>query len=724
MDFSLTTLFVLPNGNLVADNFKRENLKPTQFGVFNSRYKAVTTAGEAKKSPHIVFGQGRVENVPGLTHKYSDKVSNGSLIEWYKTNASPTAKNQITYAGFDGVDSTKTIKAGCDQQYSITVRARSLYIDNAFAYGLTRTVTITTPCCEDCGDNCETVDPRFVANKFAEGINNEPLLSKFVVATPVFDCTVDPDAVTTIATATYQVSFCDNGDAAALADVQAQYVDDFVVRVDRSGSISTYEMERLASAGAPASAVVTLPVKLAICNTCPTGYTLLADQSQFIVETALDGSEDLNSAADQQTFANTIKAAYVAPLTFAGDTAVDPTTDQITKASHGLSTGEAVVYSNGGGTSITGLTTATTYYVIKVDANTVKLATSKSNAIAGTAINITADGVGASHSLTVQSSAVFLENKGGSALILIKQDALAADLTPILADKVTQLEDFEASCTPPTGTSYAWTATDAGYKVQRNLFLTLTDDCDSTQTLAEIAALYPSFTATLVSSANCVSRYKLVQTSESTHEDCANFPVPPKFTVVQPYRGLDWEIEVPVLTGSGCVAGVKIEGKALDVYGNPCDPIAYPHEFDKLTFEVFAYKGAATSQDSTDVFDRCDNIPITTTQKSTYATGSGEEIFMLEKRYHGEQTVGVAKHIYHNATWNGGFVRYSDPSKFYDTYVLKFASPDLKTWDSGGARQDESVIIAVPAGTGASIENFLVGYFGLEKFTAGVLLTV
>src|SRR5688572_18885834 len=109
MDFSLTTLFVLPNGNLVADGFKRENLQPVQFGVFNSRYKAVTTANEAAKSPHIVFGQGRVENVPGLTSKYSDKVSRGSLIEWYKTTGSPTAKAQITYAGFDGVDNTKTL---------------------------------------------------------------------------------------------------------------------------------------------------------------------------------------------------------------------------------------------------------------------------------------------------------------------------------------------------------------------------------------------------------------------------------------------------------------------------------------------------------------------------------------------------------------------------------------------------------------------------------------
>jgi hypothetical protein len=718
MDFSLTTLFVLPTGSIAADGFKRENLKPTQFGIFNSRYKAVTTAGEARKSPHIVFGQGRVENLPGLTHKYSDKVSAGSLIEWYKTTASPTAKNQITYAGFDGVDNDKTISVGYDEQVSLTIRARSLYIDTAFAYGLTRTVTVTTPCGVDCGDNCDKVDPRWVANKFAEGINNEPFLSKYVVATPVFECEVAPDAPTTIATATYEVSFCDNGDAAALADVQSQFPDYDVVRTSREGSISTYQMEILASEGAPDDVVISKPVKLAVCDTCPTGYTLVGEQAQYIIETPLDGSEDLNSAADQQTFANTIAALYAPAETFDGATAVDPGTNQITVTAHGWADGQPVVYNDGGGTAITAtpaMADGGVFYVNVVDANTITLSATPGGAV----VDITADGVGAAHTLTPQYTATFLENKGGSAIILLSVSALATELTAIAADIVTALENVDATCQPPAGTEYTWTAVDAGYKVQRTLSLTLTDDCSSDSTLAELQALYPDATVTLAESANCVSRYELVQTSESTHEDCDNFPVPPKFVLVQPYRGLDWEVKEASLTGSSCVAGVKIEGKSLDKYGNPCDPIAFPHEFDKLTFEVFAYKGAPTSQDFI-TFDRCDNIPITTTQRSTFATGSGEEIFMLEKRYNSEQSTGVGKHIYHNATWNGGFVRYSDPNKFYDTYVLKFASPDLNTWDAV-SRQDETVIIAVPAGEGGDIEAFLLGYFGAEKFTAGVL---
>lgn len=715
MDFSLTTLFVLPNGSLVADGFKRENLQKTQFGIFNSRYKAVTTADEAAKSPHIVFGQGRIENVPGLTHKYSDKISRGSLIEWYKTTGSPTAKSQITYAGFDGVDNTKTLKAGCDEQYSLTVRARSLYIDTAFAYGLTRTVTVTTPCCEDCGDNCATIDPRWLANAFAAKINAEPMLSKYVVATPVFECETPPDAPTVVDVVTYCVSYCDNGDGGALGAIQSQYPNDIVTLKERVGSISTYQITRVSTDPAPANVLVTLPVRLAVCDVCPTGYTLQGEAEQYLIETPLDGSEDLNSAVDQQTFANTIAAGYQPAETFNGATGVDDATEQITVTAHGWSDGQAVVYNDGGGTAVAPLTDGTTYFVIVVDANTIQLATTKANALAGTAIDLT-DGVGAAHTLTPAFTATFLENKGGSAVILLKVDALQAPLTALLADKVTALENLEAVCLPPAGTSVAWAACDTGFKVQRTLSLTITDDCASD--LADVQAHYPSYTVTLEESANCNSRYELVQLSDTVQEDC-DFSVPPVFVDVQPYKGIEWTVVEDALTGADCVAGVKIEGKALDKYGNPCDPIAFPYEFDKLTFEVFAYKGAPTSQDFL-TFDRCDNIPITTTQRSTFVTGSGDEIFELEKRYHSYQTTGVAKHIYHNSTWNGGFVRYSQPELFYDTYVLKFKSPDLNTWDNV-SRQDETVIIAVPTGTGASIEAFLLGYFGQERFTAGVL---
>ena len=75
---------------------------------------------------------------------------------------------------------------------------------------------------------------------------------------------------------------------------------------------------------------------------------------------------------------------------FNTETSVSSSNETITIEAHGYLTGDAVQYSNESGTNLSGLTSGTTYYVIKVNGNTFKLATSSSNASAGTAINITA----------------------------------------------------------------------------------------------------------------------------------------------------------------------------------------------------------------------------------------------------------------------------------------------------------------------------------------------
>lgn len=82
----------------------------------------------------------------------------------------------------------------------------------------------------------------------------------------------------------------------------------------------------------------------------------------------------------------------VRTMSFDGASAVDPTTDIITVTSNDwLHTGQAI---NLTGSSLpTGLS-ATTYYIIRVSATEIKLATSVANANASTAVDITADGSG------------------------------------------------------------------------------------------------------------------------------------------------------------------------------------------------------------------------------------------------------------------------------------------------------------------------------------------
>ena len=73
-------------------------------------------------------------------------------------------------------------------------------------------------------------------------------------------------------------------------------------------------------------------------------------------------------------------------------TNVSTTDSTLTVSSHGFSTGDQITYSAGGGTAITGLTDGTTYFVIKVDANTFKLATSSADAASATSVTLTGTG--------------------------------------------------------------------------------------------------------------------------------------------------------------------------------------------------------------------------------------------------------------------------------------------------------------------------------------------
>ena len=105
---------------------------------------------------------------------------------------------------------------------------------------------------------------------------------------------------------------------------------------------------------------------------------------------AFDGTTiDLHTAtgSDTETTVHPIGISF-------SYTAVNTTTDVITKASHGFTTGDSVTYYQNGGNAITGLTDGSTYYVIALTVNTLQLATSSANATAGTAINITTAGTG------------------------------------------------------------------------------------------------------------------------------------------------------------------------------------------------------------------------------------------------------------------------------------------------------------------------------------------
>ena len=108
-----------------------------------------------------------------------------------------------------------------------------------------------------------------------------------------------------------------------------------------------------------------------------------------------------NATGENNSFKILDDLAFTTTFNGSDGNVVNHVADTITINNHRFLTGSRVTYSNGGGGNITGLTNGTVYFTIKVDHNTIKLATTAVRAASGTAINITGTGTGISHTLSV-----------------------------------------------------------------------------------------------------------------------------------------------------------------------------------------------------------------------------------------------------------------------------------------------------------------------------------
>lgn len=148
-DFSLTTMFVVSPGNTLPTTGSTENLTGSQFGIFRNDY-SVATAGNIAGSPYIYLAQNRLENIPDVGTKRSDKIAANRVRSWYKVTAEPDAPSQTTVAS--------DFSVSCGEEIWFTIRAHSNYIETGFFNGLTQSVSVLAPCC-DCGESpCDDID--------------------------------------------------------------------------------------------------------------------------------------------------------------------------------------------------------------------------------------------------------------------------------------------------------------------------------------------------------------------------------------------------------------------------------------------------------------------------------------------------------------------------------------------------------------------------------------
>jgi hypothetical protein len=165
---------------------------------------------------------------------------------------------------------------------------------------------------------------------------------------------------------------------------------------------------------------------------------------------------------------------------------------------------------------------------------------------------------------------------------------------------------------------------------------------------------------------------------------------------------------------------LRITGKPLTKYGQPCDIAAFPFEYDRMWFHTFVYAGPATTADFI-VADNCNLVaePVII-QRASYASGQSAEIAQLEKNFYSYQA-GYLKHLYRMNGYNENFESWVSDGATYDTYYIKFNEYNKSEYQWGDyIMEDSTVIIAAPnaasqtggATIAADIEEVLVAALG------------
>lgn len=600
-NFSYHVPFYVVTGGIKTSGHSSE-LFGGQAGLFDrSTFSIATGIGNGKE---FYFAQGPIGGKDWygqpVTESHKSPFFLGKDVENMYLSTPQRIQNEEWVIGFNGSATSVSLQwekgKALRIQFYFHGNPTYRFFANPKTYVVSHTplVDCSEPCnADDCPDGI--TDCLVETRKLIDKINEHTELKKFGVQAKIV---VDPFSAVATTMEKYCLDLCDNGDAQALQAVQAQAPTGArVTRTVRSGSTSTYQFCQIDDLGAPNDFAQTASVLQAVCAACPSGSTLSPAQDVYIVDRPLAGTEDLSTSNLRQTYANTVGSAYAVAgtlvYTFNGASAVDPTTNQITLTAHGLVVGTPLFYSNGGGTTIVGLTNNTEYYVkTVVDANNITL----SATVGGTVIDITADGVGASHTLA-KFKASFVGQDGSVAKVKIAVPA-AATFAALLSDGVELSHTQAATCTFATPSVVAWTLCGTGISSTRTLRINALNrpDCntagdrlaDLTDVLAGVEGISIG-TLAKVAGTGCVDDYTVDQLSiDCLPEDCLTNNVTFTYDELPAFESKAWEVVPPtVIANASRKCGIRITAGYFDPQFGNCsfDPRDY-YETEPVKMEL------------------------------------------------------------------------------------------------------------------------------------------
>lgn len=297
-----------------------ETLKSGQLALVDANtYQALNVGATTVEHPRVLIASGSWHTVDslskfigGLTQsvKTEDFLAK-DVLEFQRSKPIPLSQDVIQI-GWDGVNACDSLQFNCGTSYFFKVDVSGEDVFRTYSRPLYRFIELRTDCCNstltgDCATGCDnSTDPTYYAQVLANLINNDVELKYFVKAEAV----ISNYAATSANWRTYHINVCDNGDVVALTTIQSAYPTKQVTRFSRLGSTSTYELLDLITNGAPANYTPTGSILLAVCGTCPSGYTSVAASDTYVIRRPIAGSE--NFAGGTASFVATAVTDYTA----------------------------------------------------------------------------------------------------------------------------------------------------------------------------------------------------------------------------------------------------------------------------------------------------------------------------------------------------------------------------------------------------------------------------
>lgn len=303
-----------------------------EFGIFNVDETSVNGAnavssfkGRAKNTKYEMrLGKTDLPVTRSQNNKsfssFPFKVSDVLDLQVSAPNVTEQSVDEVII-GWNGIDDTTAFDFKTGERYKITVQLEGEFIGllgyerNYVKIPIYMDADFCTPYnveCEAC-DPCADVEELPIVLDAIERLKTHFLkgqvpVSDFIEVTPIRECVTPGATVTEIPYDFYCLDVCDTGDEIALSLVQSQFSDYKVIRTDRKGATSSYQLLAPNSDGAPADYSQTLASIIKGCEDCPAGYT--EAEGGLIYAVTLE-DEGVDESATVETLANAVAASAI-----------------------------------------------------------------------------------------------------------------------------------------------------------------------------------------------------------------------------------------------------------------------------------------------------------------------------------------------------------------------------------------------------------------------------